>query len=132
MYKFGKKSQQRLDTCIPEIQEIMHEAIKIIDFSIDCGTRSKEEQDDAFRRGASKVQFPNSKHNANPSPAIDVIPYPVDWNDIPRFAQLGGIIKGIALMKGYKIRCGFDWDMDGDITDHKFMDWPHIEYLGKL
>ena len=129
MYKFGTKSQARLDTCHPLIQEIMKEAIKLVDFSIDCGHREEDAQEDAFRRGASKVQFPDSKHNLYPSPAIDILPYPVDWEDIPRFAQLGGIVKGIAHMKGIKIRCGFDWDCDGDITDHKFMDWPHIELV---
>jgi len=64
-----------------------------------------------------------------PSVAVDIAPYPIDWNNIERFAQLGGIIKGIAHTKGVKIRCGFDWDCDGDITDHSFMDWPHIELV---
>jgi len=131
-YKYGSKSRAVLETCCPEIQDIMQEVIKIIDCSPLEGYRDEAKQTNAFNEKRSKVQFPNSKHNTNPSLALDVVPYPIDWNNIPRFAQLGGIIKGVALMKGYKIRCGFDWDMDGEITDNKFMDWPHFEYLGRL
>ena len=126
-YKFGETSQKRLDTCHPKLQEIANEAIKYIDFSISCGHRSEAEQTAVFRAGKSKVEYPNSKHNPSPSRAMDVVPYPVDWEDIKRFAYLMGILKGIAMAKGYKVRTGVDWDSDGDITDHKFMDWPHIE-----
>ena len=129
MYKFGKSSQARLDTCHPKIKEILEEAIQIIDFSVLCGHRGESAQNDAYNSGLSKLQFPQSKHNQMPSIAVDIAPYPIDWNNKVRFAQLGGIIKGIAHMKGIKIRCGFDWDMDGDITDHSFMDWPHIELV---
>lgn len=127
MYKFGSSSQARLETCHPKIQEILNEAIKHIDFSVTCGHRNEADQTKAFVENKSKVQWPNSKHNSKPSRAVDIVPYPVDWDNIKRFAHLGGLIRGIAAMKGIKIRCGFDWDMDGDITDHDFMDWPHIE-----
>lgn len=129
MYKFGNLSQARLSTCDPRLQEILSEAIKLVDFTILCGWRSEEEQNEHFKKGRSKVQFPNSKHNSYPSMAVDIAPYPVNWENINRFAHLGGIIKAIAHSKGIKIRCGFDWDMDGDITDHGFMDWPHIELV---
>jgi hypothetical protein len=126
-YKFGQRSLANLSTCHPKIQEILNEAIQYIDFTVTCGTRSKEDQDKAFADGNSKLKWPNSKHNSNPSRAADVAPYPIDWNDIKRFAYLMGIIKGIAHAKGIKIVTGCDWDSDGDITDHKFMDWPHFE-----
>ena len=129
MYKFGKSSRQRLDTCHPHIHAILEEAIQIVDFTVLCGTRSEAEQEDLFHRGMSKVQFPNSKHNSRPSLAVDVAPYPIDWNDLKRFTHLMGIIRGIAHEKGIKIRCGIDWDNDGDITDHSFMDYPHFEIV---
>jgi hypothetical protein len=42
----------------------MEEALKttLIDFSIICGYRGKQEQSNAFAHGASKVQYPNSMH----------------------------------------------------------------------
>jgi len=82
-----------------------------------------------FHKGLSKLEWPNSKHNSLPSRAIDVAPYPIDWKDIARFTQLIGAYKGVALMLGYRIRCGCDWDQDGDIRDQTFMDYPHIEIL---
>ena len=130
MYRFGKQSQAKLDTCIPELQEILNEAIKEIDFTVLCGHRGKAEQDEYFHTGRSKLSFPASMHNANPSNAVDIAPYPIDWNNVARFAHLIGLVRGIARMKGYKIRVGCDWDMDGDITNHSFMDYPHIEFIG--
>ena len=127
MYKFGSRSRKNLDQCHPKLQEIAEEAIKLVDFSVICGHRSEAEQNAAYESGNSKLRWPQSKHNKKPSRAMDIIPYPVDWHDIKRFAHMVGIIKGIAHSKGIKIRSGADWDMDGDITDHKFMDWPHIE-----
>jgi len=129
MYKFGQLSQQRIATLHPDLQDLLDEAIQLVDFTVLCGHRGQREQTEYYNTGRSKVKYPNSKHNLFPSRAVDIAPYPVDWNDIKRFAQLGGIMKGLAHAKGIKIRCGFDWDSDGDITDHKFMDWPHIELV---
>ncbi len=128
-YRFGTTSRQRLETCHPKLREILEEAIKYIDFSVICGTRDKTAQDKAVEDGASKVEYPNSRHNTSPSMAVDIAPWPIDWDDAERFGFLQGIIRGIAMMKGINIRSGIDWDGDGDITDHKFMDWPHIELL---
>lgn len=128
-YKFGDSSRARLETCHPLLQEICEEAIKQVDFSVICGYRTKEEQDQAIADKASKVEYPNSMHNQMPSLAVDIAPYPIDWDNTTRFAHLIGIVRGIAAMKGIKIRTGSDWDTDGDITDHKFMDWPHFELV---
>ena len=132
MYSFGKSSRARLDTCHPKIVEILEEAIQIVDFTVLCGHRTKEEQDDVFHKGMSKVQFPNSKHNSTPSLAVDIAPYPIDWNNTERFTHLIGIVRGIAQQKGIEIRCGIDWDKDGDITDHSFMDYPHFELVNAV
>lgn len=129
MYKFGKTSQARLDTCHPKLQEILNEAIKYTDFSVTCGYRSEADQQKAFESGDSKLKYPKSKHNTKPSMAVDVAPWPIDWDNIPRFAILAGIIKGIAMAKGIDVRLGCDWAGDGDITNQKFMDWPHIELV---
>jgi hypothetical protein len=128
-YHFGKTSKERLETCHPLLQEILNEAIKYVDFSVLCGERGEAEQEAAVESGASKLNYPDSKHNSSPSLAVDVAPYPIDWDDIKRFAFLQGILIGIAMQKGIKVRSGVDWDSDGDITDHKFMDWPHLELV---
>jgi len=129
MYKFSNTSQKRLSECAPELQEIMNEAIKIVDFMVLCGHRGEQEQNKAFSEGKSKLKYPQSKHNSKPSRAIDIAPYPLDWNNLSRFYHLAGIVRGIAHQKGIKIRFGGDWDMDGEITDNKFNDLPHVELV---
>lgn len=118
-YKFGQRSLERLKTCDPRLQEIMHEVIKIIDVTILCGHRTKEDQDEAFEKGNSQLQYPNSNHNKIPSTAIDVAPYPINWEDREAFQHMAGIIKGIAHEKGIKIKWGGDFE--------SLFDAPHIE-----
>lgn len=129
MASFGKRSLQRLNSCEPRLVEILKEAIEVYDFTILQGHRGEEEQQDFYERGLSKVQFPNSKHNKTPSMAVDIAPYPIDWEDTKRFFYLAGIITSIAHRKGYKIRWGGNWDMDYDFSDQKFNDLPHFEIL---
>jgi hypothetical protein len=127
MPSFGAESKRHLATLDPQLQRLMNEAIKHIDFSITCGYRGKEDQDKAYREGKSKVQWPNGKHNTNPSKAVDIAPYPIDWSDAEAFTYLAGIIKGISLMMNIPIICGIDWDNDGATNDHKFKDRPHVQ-----
>ena len=129
MYKFGTRSKNNLLSCDRRLQEVLDEAIKVIDFTVLCGHRGESEQNKAFHEGRSKLKFPDSEHNEMPSKAVDIAPYPIDWNNIERFAHLIGIVRGIAHTKGYTLRCGCDWDNDGDITDQSFMDWTHIEIV---
>jgi peptidoglycan L-alanyl-D-glutamate endopeptidase CwlK len=129
---FGKTSRERLETCHPDIQEVLNEAIKHYDFVVVCGHRNKEEQDKAYAQGLSKARWPDSKHNTFPSMAVDVAPYDaskraIDWNDRTAFARLAGFIQGLAAAKGIKLRYGGDWDGDGIMEEEKFRDLPHLE-----
>lgn len=132
MPTFSKLSEQRLATCDPRLQRILREAIKSVDFTVLCGYRTEEEQEDAFRSGRSTVHFPNSKHNTIPSSAVDIAPYPVDWKDTARFARLAGYIERIAHEQGVRIRWGGDWDQDWQTSDERFVDMPHIELVEDL
>lgn len=129
MPKFGNASQKRLYTCDQRLQELCNEAIKIIDFSVLCGYRDGAEQARLFSEGKTKLQYPMSKHNQSPSKAIDIAPYPIDWNDTGRFKLLAGVMFGIAHNKGYKLRWGGDWDGDWDMKDQTFNDLPHFELI---
>lgn len=120
MYKFSKRSKDRLNTCHKDLKLIMNDLIKVMDVTILEGYRNEEKQNKAFSEGFSKLQYPNSKHNQNPSLAVDVAPYPIDWNNIKRFERMCGIIEGIALKRNIKIRLG---------RDFSFKDYPHIELL---
>ncbi len=59
-----------------------------------------------------------SNHNSNPSKAIDVAPFPIDWNNIQRFLDMAKVIKESAKTVGVEITYGGDW---------KMKDYPHFE-----
>jgi peptidoglycan L-alanyl-D-glutamate endopeptidase CwlK len=127
MYKFSQRSKERLLTCHPDIIRVMKEVIKGVDCTILEGHRPQEKQDDVYSKGLSKVKWPHSKHNASPSLAVDVAPYPIDWNDTQRFYYFGGYVLGVADQLGVNLRWGGDWDGDNDLSDQHFMDLVHWE-----
>ena len=115
MPSFGKRSQEKLQDCDPRIQLVLQEAIKHYDFSVLEGYRTEEKQQEYFESGASKVQYPNSKHNLCPAMAVDVVPYPIDWDNLQRFKELSKVIKTACETVGVdNLHWGFDlwqWDM---------------------
>lgn len=129
MPKFGRRSESNLKGVHPHLIEIAREVVKNLDCSVLCGRRSEEDQNKLFKAGRSKLKYPESKHNKTPSMAIDIVPYPVDWDDRERFYFFAGFFMGIASKLGYKIRWGGDWDMDNDFGDQNFDDLPHFELV---
>lgn len=129
MAKFSKKSLAVLQTCDNSLQEICFEAIKILDFSVISGHRGEDEQAQLLKQGKTKAKYMESKHNYSPSLAVDIAPYPVDWNDKERFYILAGIMIAIAHSKGVKLRWGGDWNMNWNLKDNKFNDLGHFEIL---
>jgi len=154
MPEFGKRSLEQRATVTQKLKNVADSVIKIFDFSFICGRRSKEDQNEAHRKGYSGVQWPNSKHNVKVSEdlakAMDLYPYPrpiwtgellkaLDSNtlsrketlrklrDWARWYYLAGLVKGVAHEQGTNLRQGCDWDRDGDFTDQKFDDVPHHE-----
>ena len=127
MPKFGKKSRERLATCDERLQKVFNEVIKFVDCSVLEGHRGKQRQNDLFDEGKTEVLFPNGRHNSNPSRAVDVTPYPVDWDDRERQTLFAGFVLGVATKMGVKLRWGGDWDMDFEVMDNRFDDFPHFE-----
>ena len=130
MPRFGKRSISRLKTCDQKLQELFYEVVKHFDCSIIEGHRGEERQNKAFADGKSKVKYPNGKHNQNPSVAVDVAPYPIDWSDRDRFHYFGGFVLGVAKEMGMNIRWGGDWNQDTHTKDNKFDDLVHFEIKG--
>lgn len=128
MPKFSNASKQRLATCHEDIRTVCNELIKYIDFSVICGHRGKADQDKAFKEGKSKLQFPKSAHNPIPSHAVDITPYPLDWNDIGSFKELHGAFVVVAqkLKEEGKIKSEFVWGGNWK----KLKDYPHYELKG--
>ena len=127
MPRFGKRSKERLATCDERLQEVFNEVIQFVDCSVLEGHRSQERQDKLYDEGKTKVKYPNGRHNSSPSRAVDVTPYPVDWEDRERQTLFAGFVLGIARAKGIKLRWGGDWDMDFKVMENRCDDFPHFE-----
>lgn len=130
MRRFSPESLRRLRTCDERLQRLFLKVVEIIDCTVITGHRTRPEQEEAFRTGKSKLNWPNSLHNSNPSRAIDIAPSPIDWNDLKRFYYFAGIVKGVAALQGIEIRFGGDWDGDNDFKDQTFNDLVHFELKG--
>jgi len=125
----GRKSWSRLRTTDPRLQAIAQDAIDVMDFTVLEGERDRLRQDELFELGLTQVRWPGSKHNASPSLAMDLAPYPIDWNDLERFAVLAGVIRAVAYSHGVQIRWGGDWDRDDETVDERFRDLCHFEIV---
>ena len=120
-FVFGKKSLERLDQCDVRLQALCKKMLERSDFdmTVTCGHRGKEEQEKAFKEGKSKAHFGQSKHNSLPSKAVDICPYPINWdtNDI-RWHKMVALAYDTASLLGFRIKCG---------AFFSFKDYPHIE-----
>lgn len=129
MPSFSARSRERLETCDERLVAVFDEVVKHFDCTILEGWRSEEDQNEAFRTGRSKLKYPDGKHNKQPSFAVDVAPYPVDWENLDRFRYFAGFVMGIASQMGTRLRWGGDWDGDTELRDQRFVDLPHFEVL---
>ena len=137
MYSFGKRSRENLRTAHPDLIKVAEKALSwgVMDFSVIEGHRSVERQQELYADGKSQLDGVHkfSKHNAVPSNAIDIMPYPAVingvnvWQDKHRWCQLSGFMMAAAADLGIKITWGGDWDGDGNNADSNFNDYPHYE-----
>ena len=127
MARFGKRSRRNLNTCDKRLQDLFNEVVKHFDCSVLVGFRDRDGQNTAYASGHSKVKWPNGKHNTKPSFAVDVAPYPINWDDRERFIYFGGFVKGCAYRMNIPLRWGGDWDSDTQLSDNKFDDLVHFE-----
>lgn len=129
----GSLSKLRLASCHPDIQRFVEavaagvdagECPEVSDMTVICGWRNEVDQNLAYARKASKLQWPDSKHNvmlADGTPnshAVDMAPYPIDWTGkgLPGFRAFRKYALSVAKKLGIKIRV-ISWD------------WPHYELI---
>lgn len=151
MYKFGSKSRRIQSTLHQDLIILTDRVIKDIDISIIGGYRSPEEQDRLYHAGMTKLKGGDSKHNSNPSEAVDIAPYirgeGIPWNRHEQFYYMAGIVfshwkqmtrDNVPIKKGTLLRWGGNWGnrVRHDIKDvdpvmgkgtQSFMDLPHFE-----
>ena len=137
-YSFGARSESLLSGVHPELQRLAREAIRTcpFDFAVTEGARDAETQAQKLAEGKSKVKI--SKHQAVPSQAVHLDPYPVLYpqdSDSPmiktkkyaRYYMLSMHVRGTAARLGIPIRWGGAWDGSYDILNNKFDDLAHYE-----
>ncbi len=127
MPKFGSKSRRELSGVHEDLQELFNEAIKYVDLTIIEGKRSLERQTQLKAEGKTKTL--KGKHLEGL--AVDVSPYPIDWEKRENFIYMGGFVMGLAKSMGIPLRWGGDWNglVNGQIElyDNNFDDLVHFE-----
>ena len=130
MPKFGTTSTERLASADVRLQKLFNKVIDTFDCTVLEGHRTKERQNELFAQGKSKLQYPEGKHCADPSLAVDVAPYinnAVSY-DSRHCTFFAGYVLATAESLGINIRWGGDWDGDHEpITDQTFNDLVHFE-----
>lgn len=123
MPSFGTNSKRHRDTCHPDLQRVLNEAIKHYDFSVIWGHRGQAEQDRAYSEGNSQLRWPKSKHNKYPSHAFDVIPYPNGFkNPDEEFYVLATYILSAASKCGVRLRWGGHWTSLKDLAHFELIE----------
>ena len=125
-YKWGKLSSDRLATCDKRLQDMANMMISRSEFdlTITCGHRTEKEQNEAYEKGTSHAKFGQSKHNVFPSKAIDICPYPINWDTKDqRWQEMSLNAMWCAGKLGFEIVWGGSFK--------KLKDLPHFEIKEK-
>lgn len=125
MYKFGRTSLARMEGVHPLIRDCAERALSygILDLTVPKfgGLRTLDDQRQLVASGASRTL--NSLHRKQESGyghAIDLVPYPVDWNNIERFMLMGTLMFRAANELGVPLEWGGHWK--------NFKDYPHFQF----
>ncbi|WP_315569474.1 M15 family metallopeptidase [Haemophilus parahaemolyticus] len=127
MFKFSQRSEDNLNGVHPDLIKVVRRALQLstVDFTVIEGVRTKARQKELFAKKATKTM--NSRHLTGH--AVDLVPYPLDWNNKHAFEQVAQAMLKAAKELGITIRWGGDWNINGRSDDEKFYDGPHFELL---
>ena len=116
-YKLGTRSLQSLSGVHPDMVAVVKKAIEIteVDFTVIEGIRNISRQRELLKAGKSTTL--NSRHITGH--AVDMVPWPVDWEDLERFEAMSEAMKTAAEDLDIPIVWGGDWK--------SFYDAPHFE-----
>ena len=140
-YKLSERSLKSLEGVDPNLVKVVERAIELTeqDFLVLEGVRSKEQCYINYGKGRtvaqcsakgvptkyaqpslSKVTWLNnplaSKHVSGN--AVDLVPYPINWNTISKFTTISKAMKQAAKELGVDLEWGGDWTKK---------DYPHFE-----
>ncbi len=153
----GQRSLDRLNGVHPDLVRVVKRAAQLADapadFAVLEGVRSRTQMCINYGKGrtaaqcqakgvpasyaqpkVAKVTWLNnpfaSQHAVQKDGyghAVDLVPYPVDWNDLARFDRVAQLMFRAASIERVAIRWGADWDNDGRYREKGETDSPHFE-----
>ncbi len=149
-YRLSQRSLDRLKGVDDRLVKVVKRAIEIStqDFAVNEGLRTKEQCMVNYGKGRTVAQCSAKgvpAKYANPSAAkvtwlnnpfaskhcdgkaVDLVPYPVDWQDLKKFDAIAKAMFAAAKELNIKIRWGADWDGDGKPRERGETDSPHFE-----
>ena len=132
MYKLSQRSLDNLDGVHPDLVKVVKRAIQTTkqDFLVTAGLRTTAEQQALYAQGRTKpgsivTKADGVKNKSNHQAksdgyghAVDLVPYPVDWNDVSKFKAIANAM----LLAASELRVKIEW---GGLW--KFTDYPHFE-----
>lgn len=148
-YNLSQRSLNALANVDDRLVKVVKRAIEITeqDFLVVEGLRSKEQCYINWGKGRTVAQcqakgvptkyaqpklakvtwlsnpLSSNHYSANGiGKAVDIVPYPVDWNSIPKFLKIADAMKKAAKELGVSIVYGGDWAASKD--------YPHFELKG--
>lgn len=139
MSKFilGATSYKRLEGLHPDLIKVVLRALELStqDFFVLCGLRTMKEQKELYELGRTKpgnivTWTLKSRHLPGADGfgrAVDLCPYPVDWNTPSKFDAIAKAMSAAAKELNINIRWGADWDSDGKPREKGESDSPHFE-----
>lgn len=125
--KLGTASQTRLNQVRSDLKAVCYKAFETMPFDVTIteGLRSQKRQAELFAQGKTKVM--TSRHMSGN--AIDMCPYPIDYNDTKRFVIMAHHMFAAAKELGITIRWGGNWSRidENQKPPSSFVDMPHFE-----
>lgn len=137
-FTLSKASLDKLQGVHPKLVNVVKRAIELTkqDFKVLEGVRTPERQKELYAQGRTKpgpkvTWTLTSNHFVNPKTgyghAVDLVPYPVDWETLSKFDAIQKAMFAAAKELGVTIRWGADWDQDGKPRERGESDSPHFE-----
>lgn len=123
MPSLSAASQRRLDGAHPLLRQLFTVVAAKTPIVVLGSQRGRAAQERAFTLGHSRAHFGQSAHNWSPAIALDVVPDPVDWSDLPRFRALAALVKAEAHAQGIPLVWGGDWTSITDMPHYELDPW---------
>lgn len=132
MFVLGKTSLARLIGVDETLVKVVKRAIEIseVDFTVLEGVRTLARQRELYAQGRTapgKIVTWTMKSKHIEGKAVDLVPYPLDWNDLGKFDKIKHAMFQAAAEQGVSIRWGADWNGNGTPREKGEYDSPHFE-----